>query len=687
MAEVFTMNLNPGGDSSVFIPENSGEYTKKMTLHTADTYVDRDIEITSSIIIKEGLASINSDQNIDENPIISWDSINKQIKATYSGSQYIKGTATPGWVTSIIPAIVTTNGISSINPVNLDSNLKAENITAGVTIFGVTGTKTGADYGAIVPVRNGNTVSWETGWVTKGSSTGDTTERAAGEGAAEAIPIGLLLDDAISSVPISGKYIKVIGSGSVSTGTGWVTAGSTSSNSKTLYYPIATATLANTATSGITYTDKSDTAPVLISGDYLYINKGYFDTDAKISLKQLVPDVANVETKTLNLIYKTVTAYDKDGTLITGTMSDAVLGVIASGLTAKITSLSPTYNSTNDNFAVSGSGNIEGAVFANVITTGYAVKGITSKSENASGTANINASLSKIKGSISIGGTRSYTPTLSNVTIEETSTLFNAANGAASTIVPTEGVYVRVKSNATSGNVSASASISASGYGTSVNHGISDSGNVAITINSSGDYYIPIKEAKLNSANSAVTSNAIGSNIILTEASSEPTSGRYITVSASGVVNVSSAGWISAGNKFTNTISGTKYYKIASSEHSTVVTTKATSTNAAITYTTSDPTLIDASSQGLNISDFIKTTQPADGTSYIKIAPSYSKESNGTATANATAECSAGAGYTDGYTNENHAATEDSVEVGITKTAGTSRYIICYTGTYTKKTT
>lgn len=53
MAEVFTMNLNPGGDSSVFIPEFPGEYTKKMTLHTADTYVDRDIEIKSSMFIRE----------------------------------------------------------------------------------------------------------------------------------------------------------------------------------------------------------------------------------------------------------------------------------------------------------------------------------------------------------------------------------------------------------------------------------------------------------------------------------------------------------------------------------------------------------------------------------------------------------------------------------------------------------
>ena len=53
MDKVFTMNLNPGGDSSVFVPESSGEYTKKMTLHTADTYVDRDIEIKSSMFLRE----------------------------------------------------------------------------------------------------------------------------------------------------------------------------------------------------------------------------------------------------------------------------------------------------------------------------------------------------------------------------------------------------------------------------------------------------------------------------------------------------------------------------------------------------------------------------------------------------------------------------------------------------------
>lgn len=72
MAEVFTMNLNPGGDSSVFVPESSGEYTKKITLHTANTYVDKDIEINSSILIREAeLDTSKSDMQLLGNTSIS----------------------------------------------------------------------------------------------------------------------------------------------------------------------------------------------------------------------------------------------------------------------------------------------------------------------------------------------------------------------------------------------------------------------------------------------------------------------------------------------------------------------------------------------------------------------------------------------------------------------------------------
>lgn len=78
--------------------------------------------------------------------------------------------------------------------------------------------------------------------------------------------------------------------------------------------------LTNAAKEGINYTDISNDAPVLISGDYLYISPGYF-SGSKVSLAQLVPDgasdVAAIKAGMLN----NVTAYDNNGQLVTGDIS------------------------------------------------------------------------------------------------------------------------------------------------------------------------------------------------------------------------------------------------------------------------------------------------------------------------------------------------------------------------------
>lgn len=97
--------------------------------------------------------------------------------------------------------------------------------------------------------------------------------------------------------------------GTASWGTGWITADN-----------MGAAVFANSATSGKSYVDISDTtdAPVLIAGDYLYINKGYTD-DLKISLAKLVPDGSDVKGHS-EYILTGHSAYDNDGTLVAGTM-------------------------------------------------------------------------------------------------------------------------------------------------------------------------------------------------------------------------------------------------------------------------------------------------------------------------------------------------------------------------------
>lgn len=172
---------------------------------------------------------------------------------------------------------------------------------------------------------------------------------AKGAGVANASSGNITLGTKTTTQPTSGKYITVTGSGTVSVGTGGYLAASTSlsSNTATAYYPIATATfgitnnvvkstgagwidnnvtvatlasgsLANTATSGQTYTEVTSPA-ILTSDGYLYINKGYF-ANTKISLGTLIPDsdTADVVSNVLRVGYE---AFDTNGARIVGGLS------------------------------------------------------------------------------------------------------------------------------------------------------------------------------------------------------------------------------------------------------------------------------------------------------------------------------------------------------------------------------
>lgn len=82
---------------------------------------------------------------------------------------------------------------------------------------------------------------------------------------------------------------------------------------------VSSAVFSNSGTTGVTYYDISDSAPVLISGDYLYIDAGYV-SNQKISLAKLVPDEANIDTKGSDTMLEGTIAYDKDGNKVTGTL-------------------------------------------------------------------------------------------------------------------------------------------------------------------------------------------------------------------------------------------------------------------------------------------------------------------------------------------------------------------------------
>jgi hypothetical protein len=76
----------------------------------------------------------------------------------------------------------------------------------------------------------------------------------------------------------------------------------------------------NEPTSGVTYTDITDTSPILIPGDYLYINSG-FSENVKLSTAKLMPNLPEGLTiAPVDYILSGYSAFDEDANILIGTM-------------------------------------------------------------------------------------------------------------------------------------------------------------------------------------------------------------------------------------------------------------------------------------------------------------------------------------------------------------------------------
>ena len=312
----------------------------------------------------------------------------------------------------------------------------------------------------------------KTVYIKAGSLSGSGTASAEGGN-------GVALGVKASTAPESGFYVKASAAGGASVATaGWVdeTTPSVSVNGDS-YYAIDAATLANAGTADKVYAE--ETGPVLVSGDYLYINKGYIG-DTKIPLADLVPDEANVVAGTdgnSHLIYKTVSVYDKDGALVAGTMGDATLGEIAAtNVSANVSTVSVAANEDNSAFKVTGTGEISGNTSVAVAGAGYATTS-TAKNGTISGTASVDASLSKITvGAVAEQANLTVTPVIS----KDSSSA--AATGAITKVAPS-GHYVAVSADAINASTTVAPSVTSDGYGTADDF---NGSNAYITVGSDG---------------------------------------------------------------------------------------------------------------------------------------------------------------------------------------------------------
>lgn len=333
---------------------------------------------------------------------------------------------------------------------------------------------------------------------------------------------------------------------------------------------ISAATFANSSTAQTEYVDISETteAPILISGDYLYINQGYTD-NLKISLAKLAPDSASADLSS-DKILSGYAAYNNDGELIAGN--------IPSKSSSDVTVLGPTvsvpsgYYSTNIDKTVQ-----SGSVFISDRTLDMNPT-ISLDSSTGIITAEIDG-YRYISPQVFAGYVTSGTSGKISVAGTETSQL---STQSAITITPTESSQIAVASGKyTLGDVSVAA-ISSDYVGSAI--ATHDSADLSISVNvvtvPSG--YYP-SDAVATISKGRVTVSGGGT---VTPTISVSSGGIVTAINSSALFmspHVVQAGYISQSNGYSGQvpISGSKTYQLSVAMGTTIIPTTTTQTAVA----------------------------------------------------------------------------------------------------------
>lgn len=315
----------PSGDTWIDAASGAATGTKP----TSGAYVQVDAAAASETLIITGKVSGEGYGTTDHYTTDT--ATSTSVGSNAAATKYIPikaGTITSGTAT-ISSATYTYNSTNSNFTVSGSANVSAPTYTEGYISSSV-GTKNGNTGGATL-----STTVAKIGIAASLSGTGTYAPSITKNSATNINGAGA----ATTTQPSSGHYIAVASAANTSTvqataavtsaGYGTTTAGqytTTPSSAFTVgaaassvtYIPLTTATFANAGTASVTYTDISSTAPVLISGDYLYINEGY-TSNCKISLARLVPDASGTNASA-EYILSGYTAFNNDGTLIIGSM-------------------------------------------------------------------------------------------------------------------------------------------------------------------------------------------------------------------------------------------------------------------------------------------------------------------------------------------------------------------------------
>ena len=211
--------------------------------------------------------------------------------------------------------------------------------------------------------------------------------RTAGAGHVNATSENVALGTATTTKPTSGFFITASGNGTVSTDTGYITAGSTTSNTTTKYYPVTASTVSGSnatatanATASVTTTIDSSMYKTTETTGYTYkVNASASSSVANISAtKSLTAGYTNATSvkATVNGASKNANSaiYIKDGVVTNNTSGGTSSGTIPAGRQIKIAAgYYPTdkYYTAADSAGAITRQAITGSLAVGTITDGY----------------------------------------------------------------------------------------------------------------------------------------------------------------------------------------------------------------------------------------------------------------------------------------------------------------------------
>lgn len=278
---------------------------------------------------------------------------------------------------------------------------------------------------------------------------------------------------------------------------------------------------------------------------------------------------------------------------------DATLTIDAGALEASaeaeatVSSVSLSYDSENNNFAVSGTGTISGTSSAEVATAGY-VDAEANTTGEVTGTAEVDASVAMIAGSTAITGTKTYKPAIAR-TDTAAAGAKNVGSGSASTSAPASGYFVSVQSPENTGTVTATPSVTAAGYGTTAHNGLAGTSDT-VGAEQSDVTYIGVAAGSAATPATTITgtpSISVGSDGL-------------ISVSVSGSQSITptvSEGYVEAGTAGTVTVSGSGTEQLPVIAATTYNTSDSDQTIPAGKYLTGAQTIKAVTTDGISASN------------------------------------------------------------------------------------